>query len=139
MILKAASGVEGMTSLVEQGKKLFGNLAADFTSVHPELRDLVMNVAVANGGDEGEFPRFQGCAMLWDESLLWGLSAEFAAVQKIYRDNDHAETRSKCLVALGRTKVQQLVPRCLDWSFNSGEVRGQDILYILMSFAANRS
>jgi hypothetical protein len=74
MILKAASSVEGMTALVEQAKKLFGNLATDFGSVHPELRDLVMNVAVANGGEEGTMShcaaRLACFAVLFPFSLL---------------------------------------------------------------------
>ena len=53
LVLKAASGIEGMTGLVEEGKRQFTMMCADINSVHPELRDVVMNVAVANGGLEG--------------------------------------------------------------------------------------
>ena len=53
LVLKAASGIEGMTGLVEEGKRQFTMMCADINSVHPELRDVVMNVAVANGSLEG--------------------------------------------------------------------------------------
>jgi len=53
VVLKAASGVEGMTGVVAEATRLFGELCVDFSSVHPELRDVVMNVAVANGGVTG--------------------------------------------------------------------------------------
>ena len=53
LVLKAASGIEGMTGLVQEGKRQFTMMCADINSVHPELRDVVMNVAVANGGLEG--------------------------------------------------------------------------------------
>ncbi len=56
LVLKAASGIEGMTGLVEEGKRQFTMMCADINSVHPELRDVVMNVAVANGGLEGMSP-----------------------------------------------------------------------------------
>ncbi len=57
LVLKAASGIEGMTGLVEEGKRQFAMLVTDINSVHPELRDVVMNVAVANGGVEGTCAR----------------------------------------------------------------------------------
>jgi len=67
------------------------------------------------------------------------LCAEYEAILGIYRANvDHAETRGSCLVALGRTRVPELVSRALDWMVCSGEVRGQDMFSLFASLAANR-
>ena len=50
----------------------------------------------------------------------------------------HAESRVKCLVALGKAREPPLVTRYLDWAFNSGDVRNQDLMYALGALAANR-
>ena len=52
-VLKAASGVPGLPAVTDTAKAKFALLGTDYGSVHPELRDLVMNAAVATGGKPG--------------------------------------------------------------------------------------
>jgi hypothetical protein len=81
LILKACSAVDGM-GLEAEASRRFSALCADYNAVHPELRDVIANVCVRNGG-----------------------AAEYDAVLAMYRaNNEHAETRVKCLMSLGKTK-----------------------------------
>ncbi len=53
-------------------------------------------------------------------------------------NEQHAESRVKCLVALGKTQDPSLVTRFMDWALYSGDVRDQDLLYALGTVSANR-
>ena len=51
---------------------------------------------------------------------------------------EHAESRVKCLVALGKTPDPALVARYMEWALYSGDVRNQDVIYALGAVSSNR-
>ena len=60
-------------------------------------------------------------------------------MQRIYRAHiEHAETRTNCLIAFGRTRNAGTAISALNWMVNSGEVRGQDMFAMFGSMAHNR-
>ena len=55
LVLKFAGGVDGLTSVSTEAASKFHELCGNEASVAPGLRDIVMNIAVANGGARGVY------------------------------------------------------------------------------------
>eukprot|EP00850_Spirogloea_muscicola_P007713 SM000039S14543 [mRNA] locus=s39:838687:844494:+ [translate_table: standard] len=100
---------------IAECRKQFNELQADLTSVHPDLRQLVMAVSVRNGG-----------------------RAEYEAAQALFRQAETQDFKIKCLTAMGQTRQEELVKEFLDFGLNEDEVKAQDILYVFASLAGNK-
>ncbi|GAQ88892.1 aminopeptidase M1 [Klebsormidium nitens] len=100
---------------IAKSRQLFGLLQGDPTSVHPDLRGVVVSTAVSEGG-----------------------RAEYEAVKELYRKSDSAEQKIKYLTALGQTKDPELIQDFLNFGIDTEQVRSQDVLYMLGGLSANR-
>lgn len=91
-------------------------MQADVTSVHPNLREMVMAVAVAHGG-----------------------KAAYDAVRAEYKKNiDDAAMRTKCFQALGKVREPELVEENCRWLLTSPDVRSNELLYGFASMSGNK-
>jgi aminopeptidase N len=115
MLLKALSGAGDKTVSAEALAR-FPALIEDPSSVHPNLFDVIINIAVQEGG-----------------------AKEYESVKKLYLDNKgDAAMRTKCLLAMGRAKDEAIIAEFCDWSLNSGNVQPGELLYPFASMSANR-
>ncbi|CAI7870730.1 unnamed protein product, partial [Closterium sp. NIES-54] len=84
-------------------QELFKQLTADISSVNPDLRRVVMSVAVKYGGKE-----------------------EMEATKKLYREATTPDFKIHCLVALSSVKDRELYKDFLAFALDETEVKAQD-------------
>ncbi|CAI5476698.1 unnamed protein product [Closterium sp. Yama58-4] len=95
-------------------QELFKQLTADVSSVNPDLRRVVMSVAVKYGGKE-----------------------EMEATKKLYREATTPDFKIHCLVALSSVKDRELYKDFLAFALDETEVKAQDQYIVFMTMAGN--
>jgi len=100
-------------SYVEEAKKRFADHISGKSNIPTDLRGVVYNTVVKNGG-----------------------VTEYEQVLKIYREADMHEEKLRALRALGESRDSDLILRTLKYS-TSSEVREQDIFYVVISTASH--
>ena len=115
MVLKSL-GQYGDPAVVATFREMFAKVAAEgLAAVNPDLAGSVLGDSIAEGGED-----------------------EFTTVVRLYKEETVSEVKVKMLMALGRTRDTVLAKRLLDWAFYGGDVRGQDLLYVLAGLSSNR-
>ncbi|GJP41930.1 hypothetical protein CLOM_g1545 [Closterium sp. NIES-68] len=95
-------------------QELFKQLTADVSSVNPDLRRLVMSIAVKYGGKE-----------------------EMEATKKLYGEAASPDFKIHCLVALSSVKNRDLYKEFLAFALDEAEVKAQDQYIVFMTMAGN--
>ena len=111
----SAKGSFGDAALVDEARSRFARFADDATSLHPDLRGVVLSL-VALEGDRGAYDK------------LWELEK---------RAELHEE-KMRFLGALTRPKRKELLQETLDRSLRQEEVRSQDTVLVVVSLAGNQ-
>eukprot|EP00475_Leptophrys_vorax_P030859 TRINITY_DN46556_c0_g1_i1.p2 TRINITY_DN46556_c0_g1~~TRINITY_DN46556_c0_g1_i1.p2 ORF type:complete len:892 (-),score=57.52 TRINITY_DN46556_c0_g1_i1:164-2788(-) len=99
---------------VDGCKALFEKLLQDQALVNPDLRRVVMSVAVKYGGRN-----------------------ELEAVKQLYRDAKAPDFKIHCLVALSQAKDRELYKAFLEFALDESEVKAQDQYLVFMTMAGN--
>ncbi|KAL1923606.1 uncharacterized protein VTP21DRAFT_8586 [Calcarisporiella thermophila] len=111
-LANAARG--GEPSVIEEAKKRFERLVAgDSSAVHPNIRNIVYEIVVSNGGHQ-----------------------EYEQVLSLYRKSNVIDEKMAALAALGSARDPELIQRSLKFSI-SDEVREQDINVLSEPLGAN--
>eukprot|EP00245_Coleochaete_scutata_P004190 TRINITY_DN1646_c0_g1_i1.p1 TRINITY_DN1646_c0_g1~~TRINITY_DN1646_c0_g1_i1.p1 ORF type:complete len:694 (+),score=142.25 TRINITY_DN1646_c0_g1_i1:286-2082(+) len=104
----------GDEATIAECQKRFPGLAEDLSSVHPDLRQLVMSFAVKHGG-----------------------RSEYEKVLSIFRTAPSQDLKIRCMQAVGYTQDPNLVKEYLAFGFDEEEVKAQDCLYVVAGLASN--
>lgn len=108
-----ALGNGGDEAIIAQAREKFAAYQADAASLPSNLRDVVFRLYVAKGGAD-----------------------EQKTLKSIYLTASTPEVKIGALGAVCSTRDPELLAQTLDWGFNSGEVRSQDIHVVLANCAA---
>eukprot|EP01118_Nematostelium_gracile_P012838 TRINITY_DN4754_c0_g1_i2.p1 TRINITY_DN4754_c0_g1~~TRINITY_DN4754_c0_g1_i2.p1 ORF type:complete len:947 (-),score=202.94 TRINITY_DN4754_c0_g1_i2:66-2906(-) len=113
IILRYAA-VFGDTSVQTWAKEIFTQFMVNGSYIHPDLRSVVYNTAVENGGE-----------IEYNFLLQRAVSTQVAA------------EKTKCLQALSKTKLPYLLQKTLQISLDSKYVRPQDTISVISYVASN--
>lgn len=107
-----ALGNAGDESVISQARERFVKYQADTNSLPSNLRDVVFRLVVAKGTE-----------------------ADQATMKHIYMNATTPEVKMGALGAVCSVRDPELLAKTLEWGFNSGEVRAQDIHGVLANCA----
>jgi aminopeptidase N len=105
-----AIGNTGNEAVIAEARKRFEKYLEDPTSLPSNLRDVVFRLVVARGDAKDQ-----------------------ETMKKVFLNATSPEVKTSSLYAVGSTRDPELLEKTLEWGFNSGEVRSQDIHNVLGS------